>query len=40
MSRNYGTGDISEKLFIQTIEDYLQFARNKYDRYQNANKGS
>ncbi len=37
-SKNYGSGEISQELFVQTVEEYLQFVKNKYAMYHNANK--
>jgi len=40
VSKDYGTGEISKGEFIRTVEDYLQFSQNKYDRFEKANSGS
>ncbi len=32
--KDYGTGTMHEKVFIQTVEDFINFSRNKYQRYQ------
>ena len=33
ISKNYGTGDMTMPLFKQTLEDFLIFARHKYNLY-------
>ena len=33
LSKNYGTGTITEGKFLTTIQDYLDFSKNKYGQY-------
>lgn len=37
-SKDYGTGQITSDVFIQSVEDFLVFANNKIDRYESVNK--
>jgi hypothetical protein len=37
-SKDYGSGAITETLFQQTIQDFLDFSRNKINRYNERNK--
>ena len=33
VSKDYGNGEITEELFKQTIQDFIDFAKNKIDNY-------
>jgi hypothetical protein len=33
LSKDYGTGEITSKQFIQTIVDFMEFSKNKLARY-------
>ncbi len=33
LSKDYGTGEITPKQFIQTIVDFMEFSKNKFARY-------
>jgi hypothetical protein len=33
LSKNYGTGTITEGKFLTTIQDYLDFSKNKYGQH-------
>lgn len=33
VSKNYGNGEITEEIFKQTIQDFIDFAKNKIDNY-------
>ena len=35
VSKDYGTGEITEEIFKQTIQDFIDFAKNKIDNYNN-----
>jgi len=35
VSKDYGNGEITEELFKQTIQDFIDFAKNKIDNYNN-----
>lgn len=37
ISKDYGTGDITEELFVKTVEDFIEFAQNKIKRYNDRN---
>lgn len=37
-SKDYGTGQITSDVFIQSVEDFLVFAKNKINRYESVNK--
>lgn len=39
-SRNYGTGEITEELFVLSVIDFINFSKNKYSRYEGANSAS
>lgn len=32
-SKNYGSGDMNQQLFIQTVVDFLEFSKNKLSKY-------
>ncbi len=36
-SKNYGSGEITETLFLQTVQDFLDFSQNKINRYNERN---
>ncbi|MDD2537222.1 MAG: hypothetical protein PHU61_01875 [Candidatus Absconditabacteria bacterium] len=38
VSKDYGTGTITEELFFQTVQDFMDFSRNKINRYNERNK--
>lgn len=38
LNEDYGTGEITEDIFVQSVIDYIEFSRNKYERYERANK--
>ena len=40
ISKDYGSGTISEEVFVQTVQDFFDFSRNKIDRYNERNAGS
>jgi len=40
VSKDYGTWEITEEIFVQSVVDYIEFAENKYDRYSRANSTS
>lgn len=33
VSKDYGNGEINEEIFKQTIQDFIDFAKNKIDKY-------
>ena len=33
VSKDYGNGEITEEIFKQTIQDFIDFAKNKIDKY-------
>jgi hypothetical protein len=33
VSKDYGNGEITEEIFKQTIQDFIDFAKNKVDNY-------
>lgn len=33
VSKDYGTGEITSRLFVQTIEDFMDFTKSKFARY-------
>ena len=35
VSKDYGNGEITEEIFKQTIQDFIDFAKNKIDTYNN-----
>ena len=35
VSKNYGNGEITEEIFKQTVQDFIDFAKNKIDNYNN-----
>ena len=35
VSKDYGNGEITEEIFKQTIQDFIDFAKNKIDNYNN-----
>lgn len=37
-SKDYGTGQITAWVFIQSVEDFMRFAKHKISRYESANK--
>ena len=37
VSKEYGTGEINEKIFLQTVQDFLEFSQTKIDRYNDRN---
>lgn len=39
-SKDYGTGEITSDIFIQSIKDFMEFAKHKISRYESANKAS
>ncbi|EKD25337.1 MAG: hypothetical protein ACD_80C00084G0023 [uncultured bacterium (gcode 4)] len=38
LSKDYGTGQITESKFIQTMQDFIDFSKYKISRYEKANK--
>lgn len=38
VSKDYGTGEITEELFLQTVQDFLDFSNTKINRYNEKNK--
>ncbi|MDR0608169.1 MAG: hypothetical protein LBG52_07730 [Candidatus Peribacteria bacterium] len=40
VNKDYGTGAITEELFLQTVQDFLDFSRNKINRYNQRNAAS
>lgn len=40
ITKDYGTGEMTPKLFRQTIQDFLEFSHNKYNSYARANSKS
>ena len=34
-SKDYGTWEINEEIFIQTIQDFIDFSKNKIEKYNN-----
>ena len=37
LSKDYGTGQISEAKFLQIMQDYIDFSKGKMSRYNNVN---
>ena len=35
VSKDYGNGEITEEIFKQTVQDFIDFAKNKIDNYNN-----
>ncbi len=35
ITKDYGTGEISEKVFVESVQDFIDFSKAKYDRYKN-----
>lgn len=33
LSKDYGTGEITEKIFTQSIQDFIDFSKSKYQQY-------
>lgn len=40
VGKDYGTGEISEAKFVQSVIDFIKFSKDKYSRYENANSAS
>lgn len=40
LNKDYGSGDLTPKIFKQSLVDYLEFARNKFNRFEKANSKS
>ena len=40
VSKDYGTGEIDEATFVQSVLDFIEFSKNKYDRYEGANNAN
>lgn len=40
LNKDYGSGDLTPQLFKQTVIDYLEFAQNKFNRFEKANSKS
>jgi hypothetical protein len=40
VSKDYGTGEITEELFLQTVQDFLEFSQSKINRYNQRNADS
>jgi len=38
IAKDYGTGQITLEIFTQSIQDFIDFAKNKINRYEKANK--
>lgn len=38
ITKNYGTGEMTEKLFRQTVEDFIGFSQAKFSSYAKANR--
>jgi hypothetical protein len=34
LSKDYGTGEITQKQFIQAVVDFMEFSKNKLARYE------
>ncbi len=40
VGKDYGTGEITEETFVQSVIDFIKFSKDKYKRYQQANATS
>lgn len=40
VNKDYGSGDLTAKIFKQTLIDYLEFAQNKFNRFEKSNSKS
>lgn len=40
VNKDYGSGELTQQLFKQTLIDYLEFAQNKFNRFERANSKS
>lgn len=40
VGRDYGTGEITEEKFVQSVIDFIRFSKDKYSRYEGANSAS
>lgn len=40
LSKDYGTGEITDDIFVQSAQDYLEFANRKHSRYNDRNAKS
>jgi hypothetical protein len=40
ISKDYGNGTITESIFVQTVQDFFDFAWDKINRYNERNKES
>lgn len=34
ITKDYGTGEITEEIFVQSVQDFIDFSRSKFARYQ------
>ena len=34
VNKDYGTGDIDEAAFVESVLDFVEFSKNKYSRYE------
>ncbi|MDD3262851.1 MAG: hypothetical protein PHR61_03310 [Candidatus Absconditabacteria bacterium] len=34
LTKDYGTGEITEEIFTESVQDFIDFSRSKFDRYQ------